>query len=246
MGPLAAALIPAGATLMGNLIGQERGAALSRQESARNRQFQERMRNTEWQAGIEDMKAAGLNPALAYSQGPAASPGGSMASQSIDYGASSAAGSARIGQELRLLQQQVKKSAAETKSAEWKALMDEARVKAYGVSRTKSGSLRLSVGDDVENMLPYMTREVLANLKYAESRAAIAGVGGSFAGLAEPFMGPARQVAGTSARGFQSLADVITLLERGANMKDRAFQAFFGIPKRAAEKMIAAYRRRKK
>ncbi len=42
--------------------------------------FQERMRNTEWQAGIEDMRAAGINPALAYSQGGASAPMGARGS----------------------------------------------------------------------------------------------------------------------------------------------------------------------
>lgn len=38
--------------------------------------FQERMRDTEWQAGVKDMLAAGINPMLAVSQGGAASPQG--------------------------------------------------------------------------------------------------------------------------------------------------------------------------
>jgi len=44
--------------------------------------FQERMRSTQYQTAIEDMKAAGLNPMLAYSQGGAGVPTGAMGSVS--------------------------------------------------------------------------------------------------------------------------------------------------------------------
>ena len=50
------------------------------EEAKKNRDFQEEMRKTQYQTAVGDMKAAGLNPMLAYSQGGAGTPNGSSAS----------------------------------------------------------------------------------------------------------------------------------------------------------------------
>lgn len=121
IGAIAASAIPA---FLG-YQGQERANRQNLAEAARNRRFQERMRNTQWQAAVADMRAAGLNPALAYSQGPAAAPGGSTGS--VDSSVSSAIEAAQMQKAMRLLDQQVSKTRSEAREARAKADVEALR-----------------------------------------------------------------------------------------------------------------------
>ncbi|WNK13285.1 MAG: DNA pilot protein [Microvirus sp.] len=76
-----AAAISAGANILGGFL-QQSGAndRNNAQISAAREQmaFQERMSSTAYQRAMADMRAAGLNPILAYQKGGASTPGGAM------------------------------------------------------------------------------------------------------------------------------------------------------------------------
>jgi len=116
LGAGAAALIGFGGGAQRNKAEREeavKNRQFQREEAGTSRAFSERMRNTSWQAGIADMQAAGVNPALAYSQGGAASPMGAAGSGSkadmedvLSPAVNSAMQARRLVQEIKNMKQQ--------------------------------------------------------------------------------------------------------------------------------------------
>lgn len=59
---------------------QDHAQNFSAQQAANQMKFQERMYGSRYDIAVEDLKSAGLNPMLAYTQGPGASPQGAAGS----------------------------------------------------------------------------------------------------------------------------------------------------------------------
>lgn len=110
-------LIPAATAAISAVGGaiQNRSAA---REARQNRQFQERMSSTAAQRSVEDYRAAGLNPALAYDR-PASSPGGSVApvEDVVGKGVSSGMAARLQMEQLKLVQQQARAASGQADKA---------------------------------------------------------------------------------------------------------------------------------
>jgi len=103
MDPATMAILSAGGASLGGSIWSN---ITNLGESKRARQFAERMSGSAYQRAVVDMAAAGLNPALAYGQGGASTPGAPTASvdDAVGPAVSSAMHAKRLAEELKVMQ----------------------------------------------------------------------------------------------------------------------------------------------
>lgn len=168
--------------------------------------FQERMSSTSYQRGVKDMRAAGINPMLAYAQGGASSPVGAMAH--VEDVVGPAVGSARQGfqmvQEMKRLKADTRLTAnlADKSEAEKQIANENWRA----IRARNNSELYMGPGDRE------MSHQTDADIVSTRSSARAAAAGAAI----QEAEAPAAKLRGT--KGYAVTQDVLRAILGGAGM----------------------------
>lgn len=130
---------PAAGAAIGYAGQQQTNAANAAQAKAQM-DFQERMRATQYQTTVADLTKAGLNPALAYSQGGAGNLGGSAATMGNSAASGISSAQAALSMKQQLANTQLTQAQARDTNAS--ADLKDSEVRARSASAVEGGENR--------------------------------------------------------------------------------------------------------
>lgn len=180
---IAAAAVPAIASAFGQERANRQNKQLSReamafeQTSARESMaFSERMSGSAWQRGVQDMRLAGINPMLAFSQGPASAPQGASAGGQaarmedvIGPAVSSAQHGRRLAADMEAIHAGIARTRAEEDSVRQSIQESQARTRnlqieganaAFGLNSARARATRAQIFQEPLNLGLNLTRRL--------------------------------------------------------------------------------------
>lgn len=127
---------PTGTEMQYNTAERIASQTFNAEEAQKARNWQEMMSNTAYQRAVADMKQAGLNPLLAYSQGGASSPSGAVA----EVGSARVSGGATSYAFRQLMNMVINTALGVSRLNDQFALQDLRSSNALAVAGLKAGS----------------------------------------------------------------------------------------------------------
>lgn len=167
MDPYSAAMVAAAGA---QVVGDVWSASSSRKEAQKNRDFQERMSGTAHQREVEDLIAAGLNPALSAMRGGGASTPSGAVAQVPDYGGSVGRG---VNTALALKRQKAEIDLLESQSRQSDALTvktNQEAETAFGLRGGQYDLQRLDI-EQREKMMPHLIDQAREAVRQTSSSA---------------------------------------------------------------------------
>lgn len=148
-------ILGAGASLAGSAMQANAVSAANAQNVALSREqmaFQEKMSNTAYQRAVADMKAAGINPMVAYQQGGASTPAGSQGHVESVLKDNPIAGALQTAAQVKLAQSQADNVESDTK-----------------VNQQNEKLLKIREGTEVSNALSAQAQATQEQAKASEA-----------------------------------------------------------------------------